>query len=299
LEVEMKVKEWLGLFPVRIGIAVLCGLAVVFLGVWLPKKAPSSEPAVGVIAISGTIQSSTATEVVDMLRYAAEEGKIAGVVLEVESFGGGATPTEEIYLAILHLKEKKPVVVSLTDGLSGGYYIAAAGNYIYAKPSSFVGNVGVRWGLPSSEEVEEDLVLTGPYKATGFSIESAMDALELVKEGFLQAVIVQRGERLKMTKEELSQARVYTGVEAMNNGLVDAIGARPDALAKVAELAGLRTYKVVDINRMMLLKEIEEASRAKGNQGAGDLVDVLRFLKEQKAERDEDPAMPLPHYEYP
>ncbi len=120
-----------------------------------------SKPNVGLIKIPGTIQyQGKAEAIVEMLRYAEENDRIKAVVLEIDSPGGEVSATEEIYLNVLRLKKQKPVVVSINQwAASGGYYIAAASNFIYAKPTSMIGNIGVWVRMPQPQEPFENTVL--------------------------------------------------------------------------------------------------------------------------------------------
>lgn len=279
-----------------IGIAVLLGVGVVLAGLWLGRGRLAPKPAVGVIAITGDIGGFDAQETVKLLRYAEERQDIKGVVLAVDSFGGDVASVEEIYLALLRFREKKPVVASLDYALSGGYYVSLPVNWIYAKPGSFVGSLGVFWFLPFPETVDENLLTSGPFKATGFSVREALDTLEIVKENFLQAVITQRGKRLKASKEELTQAKIYPGTQALSYGLVDAVGSREDALEKVAELAGLPRYQVVDINRVIFLQELEELSRSLSPQEKGSLPEAMKLWQDRQAKK---PWPFLPRYLHP
>lgn len=212
-------------------------------------------PKIGIVKISGfTLDQSTADKVSRLLKYAKDEKSIKAVVLQLDSPGGGATATEEIYLSLLELRKEKPVVVSV-DGsaLSGGYYIAVASDFIYAKPTSLVGSIGVWMRIPGPERLQEDIMPSGPAKSTGGVRKKAASWLQMVAEGFLQAVIIQRGSNLRLTKEELSQAEIYIGTEALRYGLIDKIGSRSEAVEKAASLAGLRNYQEVDINKQLEL----------------------------------------------
>lgn len=130
---------------------------------------------------------------------------------------------------------------------SGGYYIAVASNFIYAQPSSIVGSVGVRVLLPTPEKLDEDFVATGPFKIPHESRRKTLSGLETLKQQFVDAVMSQRGDRLKMSEEELSQAAIYSGTEGLRYGLIDDIGTSTAAIAKAAELAGIRNYGVVEL----------------------------------------------------
>jgi len=208
-------------------------------------------PKIGIVSISGVgLDQATADKVGRLLKYVKDEKNIKAVVIELDCPGGEASATEEIYLSLLELRKERPLVVSI-DGvaLSGGYYIAVASDFIYAKPTSIVGSIGVWMRLPGPERPEEDIIPSGPAKSTGGARKKATTWLQTVTEGFLQAVITQRGNNLRLSKEELSQAEAYIGVEALRYGLIDKIGSRSAAVEKAASLAGLRNYQEVDINK--------------------------------------------------
>lgn len=212
-------------------------------------------PQVGIIKISEiSLDAWDAPKVVEMLQYAEETDAIKAVVLEIDCVGGGAVSAEEVYLNILRLREKKPVVASINRwSLSGGYYVAVASNFIYAKPTSQVGSVGVLASLPPErEKLYEDVLGSGPQKSFT-PRRDVVTWLQMVKESFLRAVFSQRGDRLKISKEELSKAAVYIGMEALRHGLIDDIGSRSDAVKKAADLAGIKRYGRVDINKKLEL----------------------------------------------
>ena len=206
-------------------------------------------PNIATITISGVILDQAYTDdILDMLRYARDEDSVRAVVLRINSPGGGASATEQIYLDVLRLRQQKPVVVSVgTAATSGGYYIAVASNFIYAEPTSQLGNVGAWVNLPSPEELDEDVGTTGPFKATGGSRRKAIGQLEMVRQEFVEAVTSQRGDRLQLSEEELSRAELYVGVEGLKYGLIDDIGTRTAAIEKAASLANIRNYEVVDL----------------------------------------------------
>lgn len=207
-------------------------------------------PKVGIIKIAEiALDPWDATEVVEMLEYAEETDAIKAVVLEIDCTGGSAVSTEEVYLSVLRLREKKPVVAYINLwSLSGGYYITVASNFIYAKPTSQIGSIGVLASLPPErEELSEDVMGSGPHK-TITPRRNVVNWLEMIKESFLRAVVSQRGDRLKISKDELSKAAIYLGMEALRYGLIDEIGSSSDAVEKAAELAGIKRYERVDIN---------------------------------------------------
>ncbi|MEM2990837.1 MAG: S49 family peptidase, partial [Halobacteria archaeon] len=199
----------------NLGSNILVIIAGIFLGV-LIFNLFFEQPSVGVIKIEGSVLENQRTQdIISMLRYAREVNSIKAVVLAIDSPGGEASRCEEVYLEVLQLRREKPVIASIgATGASGAYYIAVAANYIYAKPTSSVGSIGVTAILPQPITLPEDRIITGPYKTTGKDRKQFAATVEAVKEGFLRAVIQQRGDRLKLTKEELSRAELYIGIDA-------------------------------------------------------------------------------------
>lgn len=235
-------RRWFGAIPVLALLGLIAG-GLISVPV-IPK------PNIAIITISGPILEQAYTDdIVDMVRYARSERSIKGVVLQIDSPGGGAGAIEPIYLDVLQLRQQKPVVISIgARGASGGYYIAVASNFIYAGPTSQLGSIGAWSSLPSPEELDENIVTTGPFKATGGSRRKATSELETVKYQFIDAVITQRGDRLNISEEGLARAEIYTGTEALRYGLIDEIGTSTAAIEKAASLAGVRRYSVVKLD---------------------------------------------------
>ena len=207
------------------------------------------KPNVATITISGEIlDQDYADDILDLLRDARNDDSIKAVVLQIDSPGGLVSSIEQIYLDVLHLRQQKPVVASIgMAGISGGYYIAVASNFIYAEPTTLLGNIGAWVTLPATEKLNENVITSGPFKATGGSRRKVTGMLEMVRQEFVDAVISQRGDRLKMSEEELSRAEIYVGIESLRYGLIDDIGTRTAAIEKAASLAGIRNYGVVEL----------------------------------------------------
>jgi len=223
---------------VSIVIGLILGFAVFYFMI--------GKPAVAVIEIKGSIGSNDVDRIVELVEEIKNTKKIKAVVLDINSQGGEASDIEEIYLSMLELKESKPIVSSIDRlAASGAYYIAAVSNHIFAKPSSDVGNIGVIAVFPSRENVKENTIVTGPFKKGGREEKSFASEVEVIKEIFVNQVMLQRGSKLKITKQELTKARLYQGFDAIELGLVDEIGSRSNAIEKAAEIAGLRKYDVV------------------------------------------------------
>jgi protease-4 len=209
-------------------------------------------PQVGVIRFRGLIWSGSVDSMGPLLDRAQEDRRIRAVVLDLDSPGGEVTATEELYYRLLTLREHKPVVVTVGDlAASGGYYMAAAGDHVYAKPASLIGNVGVISFLPPVDEqrfADEDYVSTGPFKFSGGSRGDFVRQIELMKLAFLEAVYAQRGDRLTVTRETLAGGEVFMGLQAVRLGLVDELGSGQEAVSKAAEMARLAHYQVLDVN---------------------------------------------------
>ncbi len=242
-------------------------------------------PHIATIAISGAIMDQAyADSIVDALRSAEDDRSIRAVVLQIDSPGGEASVTEQIYLDVLRLRGQKPVVASIgAMAASGGYYIAVASNFIYAPPSSQLGSVGVWSSLPSPEELNESILTTGLFKATGGSKRNAIAELEMVRQEFVSAVMSQRGSRLKLSEQELSLAGLYPGIEAQRYGLIDDIGTLSDAIQKAATLAGIRNYEVekVDIEPPLSgLLFFSDMEKLKSQTGLSPVYYYLHFESE-------------------
>ena len=210
-------------------------------------------PLVGVIRFRGLIWSGSVDDVGPLLDRVQQDKRIRAVVLDIDSPGGEVTATEELYYRLLTLREHKPLVVTVGNlAASGGYYMAAAGDYVYAKPASLVGNVGVISFLPATDQqrfADEDYISTGPFKFSGGSRGDFVRQGELMKLAFLEAVYAQRGDRLMVDREALAGGEVYMGLQAVRLGLIDELGSGSEAVAKASQMARLAHYQVIDVNQ--------------------------------------------------
>jgi protease-4 len=218
----------------------------------------SGGPVIGLVRFEGEIDFASANRLITLLEAARRDERVRGVVLELLSPGGYATSSESIYYTLLKLRQEKPLIVVI-DGLaaSGGYYVAAAGNRIFAAASAYVGNVGTRGGRPSDPAIAPEELSSGPYKLEGGSRFDQIHQLELVAQAFIENVVSQRTASpvnpLKLTAEELGEARIYLGSEALALGLIDAEGGRADGIQAAANLGGLTDYDVVELPQYLNL----------------------------------------------
>lgn len=248
--------RWYVLGTVLAGLGVLTGFLVFFYA--FPR-----EPEIGLIDVPGSsLTRRAAARFGQMLDFARDKDSIKAVVIKLDSPGGSATASEKLFLKTLELRETKPVVI-VVEGMaaSGAYLWSMGSNFIYVTPSSQVGNVGAIVSVPRPLTPDEDRIFSGPSKQTGATRRTITAGLEMVKEAFVETVLSQRAERLRLTREELEQARIYLGMEAVRLGLADGIGSDSDGIAKAARLAGISNYGLVDINAEVDRINIEKNRR--------------------------------------
>lgn len=234
---------------VRWGVIVwVIVIALSALGGYYLSRTLVPKPKVGIIHYSGSISGADVTRTRAWFGYVRRHPEIRALVLIIDSPGGGATAGQDLYYQVRAMRREMPVVAAIDQlGASAAYRIALGTNYIYVKPASLVGSVGTAFRLPSSESIDEQIYTTGPHKATGSSTELYLEKLNLLQGNFVNAVITERGEKLKIDRQSLATGAIFIGLEALEYGLVDGLGSSAEALEKAAELAGLRDYEVVDV----------------------------------------------------
>jgi len=213
-----------------------------------PRLIP--QPKVGIIRLSYDIMSQTAFEITEQLAVARQDPSVKAVVLLINSPGGSAAYSEELYLDVLNTRLEMPVIATVDLlAASGAYYMAAAADEIYAKPTSAIGSIGVISTLPGDALIEEDLLTTGPYKAFGGTRDGSVRQIERAKFAFLEAIRNGRGDRLapEASDDFLSRAEIFTGVQALELGLIDGLVANEEAIRRAAEMAGVTNYEVVEL----------------------------------------------------
>lgn len=230
----------------------------IVLGTHLAQEAVPA-PQIGVVRLNYDIFSDTAYLFTEQMAYARNDDSIAAVVVIVNSPGGTAVHSEELYLDTLVTRDEKPVLASIElVAASGAYYMAAGANEIYAKPTSAVGSIGVIGFLPGPTFVEKELLTTGPFKAFGGSRDASIRQAERAKFAFLEAVVNGRGDRLEVGPDVLSRAEVYTGIQALDMGMIDGLLSNEEVYARAAELAGIRDYEVVELFPLTFPELFEE-----------------------------------------
>ena len=186
---------------------------------------------------------------------------VKAVVLRVNSPGGSAYASEQIWRSVVNLKAKKPVVVSMGGyAASGGYYISCAANYIYSEPTTITGSIGIFGMFPDVSSlltdklaIKFDLVKTNKFADFG-ATSRPLNADEIallenyIGRGYeLFRKRVADGRKLPVEKvEEIAQGRVWLGNDALGIKLVDGIGSLDDAVKKAAQLAKVDEYYTTD-----------------------------------------------------
>lgn len=191
------------------------------------------------------------------LRDAREDKNVKAIVLRVNSPGGSALTSELIWREIEITKKTKPIVVSMGNyAASGGYYIAANADRIFAEPNTITGSIGVFGMLPNMNQLGKNIGINAEQvktheNASGYSVFEPIDenfkgfvleSIEKTYATFLKRVADGR----KMKTEEvdaIAQGRVWTGVDAQKLGLVDEIGGLDDAIKYAAKLGKTDSYR--------------------------------------------------------
>ena len=219
-------------------IVVVLVLVPFFIGIF----GKESGEKIGVVEIEGAIMDSK-NAMDDIVRFRDDES-IKGVIVRINSPGGGAAASQEIHREVKKLRGKKKVFVSMASVCaSGGYYIATAGEKIYASPSTITGSIGVIMQQTVVEDlmkkigIQENTIKSGELKDAGTPFRKMRedekrylnDVLKDIHEQFIRDVAEGRKMPVDAVRK-LSDGRIFTGIQAKNTGLIDAIGTFYDAV---------------------------------------------------------------------
>lgn len=201
--------------------------------------------------------------IVKAIRKAMDDDDIKAIVLRVNSPGGSALVSDIIWRELELAKEAKPVVVSMGNvAASGGYYIAAGANKIFAEPTTVTGSIGVFGTIPNMAELASDIGINAEQVGTNknsvdYSLFEPMtdefrtvvqEGIEEVYDTFLQRVASGRGITVAEA-DSLAQGRVWSGIDAKRLGLVDELGNLEDAIVAAAEMAEVEEYGLKKLPR--------------------------------------------------
>lgn len=238
---------------------------------------PDANGSIGIIIAEGTILNGSqpvgligGDTMAELIREAREKSSIKGLVIRVVSGGGSVFASEVIRQEILEYKKSgKPLVISMgTMAASGGYWIAADADEIWASPVTLTGSIGIFAAIPTFEKSLSELGVYSDGVGTT-NLAAALDitrplspplkeAIEInLHHGYEQFLdIVAKGRSLKKQEvEEIAGGRVFDGKKAFELGLVDKLGTLDDAIVSAAALAGLDNYTASYIHRPLTIQE--------------------------------------------
>ena len=199
-------------------------------------------------------------EVIQDLRRLQENEDVKAVVLRVNSPGGSAYGSEQIWHALNKLKQEKPVIVSMSDyAASGGYYISCNADTIVAEPTTITGSIGIYGQVPNVKGLTDklgitfDVVKTNPHADFGITTRPMNE-----KEKQLMQTYIEKGYELFITRcsegrhinktnmEQIAQGRVWSGIAAKELGLIDELGGLDKAIEIAATKAKIDNYTLIN-----------------------------------------------------
>ncbi|MFC2186296.1 signal peptide peptidase SppA [Fulvivirgaceae bacterium LMO-SS25] len=248
------------------------------------------------------------------IRKLREDESVKAVVLRINSPGGSALASDAMWREIELLKEKKPVITSMSDyAASGGYYMAMGTDYIMAEPTTITGSIGV-FGLWFNAErllndklgVNTDYVSTGRY-SNFLSLSKPMteEERQIMQKGVERTYATftnKAAEGRDMQIEDLlavASGRVWSGAQAVDNGLVDELGGLDDAVKKAAEMAEVEEYRVlvfppkVDFIQELINSLNQDVSVRIAKAQLGELYPIMENIKAIKQYEGPQARMPF------
>ena len=269
-------------------------------------------------SIYGSEQQIVSTKVIKDLQELADNSQVKAVVLRINSGGGDAYASEQIWRAVKELNKKKPVVVSMGGmAASGAYYMSMGAQYIMAQPTTLTGSIGIFGALPDFSDLmtkklgfKYDEVKTNrnsTYASAGmsrpWSAEEIATMQNYVNRGYsLFRKRVAEGRKMSTEQvEKIAQGRVWLGTDAKDIKLIDGFGGLSDAIDKAAELAHLSSYQAVEYPAMAGWME-QLLDMAGGNKGTyldeqlrlalGDLYQPFIMIRNMKEKEPVQAALP-------
>src|SRR6476661_1787305 len=219
-----------------------------------------------IVGGKGSDENIGGTKFAEAIRKARLDDKVKAVVLRINSPGGSSLASDVIYREVVLTKKVKPIIASMSDvAASGGYYIAMACDTIVAHPNTITGSIGVFGILPNIQPlladklgITVDRVTTGKFSdiptitrpLTDFEKKTLQHQVDLIYADFTTKAA--QGRRMPVERlRRLASGRVWSGLEAKNNGLVDVLGDFDDALQLAARRAGIKgdDYRLQNLPR--------------------------------------------------
>ncbi len=237
-------------------------------GEWGRRKRVTVIPVIGNIAGGksrdeglGFAQIAGAETVVKALEEAADDPKVAAIVMRIDSGGGDALASDLMYRAVLAAKKKKPVVASMGDvAASGGYYAAMGANEIWAAPTTLTGSIGIFFmkpalgGLANKLGIRNETLQRGELSnlLSGFDpwTEAEQRAAQKWVDAFYKDFITEVGASRNLPVEkvdDIARGRVWSGADAKRIGLVDQLGSFGEALRSARRLGGIAEWEDLEL----------------------------------------------------
>lgn len=237
------------------------------------------------------------------LRKLADNDEVKAVVLRINSPGGSAYTSEQIWKQVYELKKKKPVVVSMGSvAASGGYYIASGASKIIAEPNTLTGSIGIfgmfpnTTGLFNKLALTTDIVKTNKYADFGDPSRPMTNDEKALIQGYIErgydTFLTRCAEGRGVSKadiDSIGQGRVWTGEQALKIGLVDELGGIERAVELASELAEIYNYNIMEVStshdflKEFLEKQIEVVKQSMVKDMLGDEYEHYRMLRKAKA----------------
>ncbi|PKR79907.1 signal peptide peptidase SppA [Brumimicrobium salinarum] len=255
------------------------------------NKVHNSKANIAVVVAEGAVvvegEGLASNKITKLLRKARKDEDIKTIVFRINSPGGSALASDEIWREVKLATEQKKVIVSMGDvAASGGYYIAAPANKIFAQPNTITGSIGVFGVIPYTGAMLEnklgltfDRISTNPHavlstnkKMTPKEYNMVQKEVDLIYKEFLNRVADGRSMSVEEVNE-IARGRVWTGEDALNVGLVDTLGGIQDAIAYAAKDAGIekpvvRYYPKIKKEPWEEILEMVNEENENGNKSA-------------------------------
>lgn len=254
------------------------------------------------------------SKVIQDLKELADDDDIKAVVLRVNSGGGSAYASEQIWHQVMNIKAKKPIVVSMGDlAASGGYYISCAADYIYAEPTTLTGSIGIFGMFPNAGKLLNDKlgVHFSTVKTNAMSDFGDITRAFTPEERAMAQAYIDKGYDLftrrcadgrKMQQNEIKaigEGRIWTGAHAQKIGLVDELGSLNDAIEKAKKLAKIddatvMVYPAKTSTLESILGSLTESSitDSKMQEALGEYYNVFSEIKNANKKTGMQASMP-------
>ncbi|NSL51302.1 signal peptide peptidase SppA [Calidifontibacillus erzurumensis] len=329
----MNSKRWMALglatllFFFSLGVNVLSSLAFEEIDEWQVSffndfdeeftetvlEAGSEQGRIVVLEINGVIQDTGEVEsfistpgyrhktFMRMLDRAQKDANVKGIIIRVNSPGGGVLESAEIYDKLIDIKEKqrKPIYVSMGSlAASGGYYISTAADKIFASPETLTGSLGViiqsinYAELAKRYGVKFETIKSGPYKdilspTREMTEEERKILQEMVNHSYEEFVnVIATGRKMPVEKvRKIADGRIYDGRQAKDLGLIDEFGYLEDAIREMKKLKGIGDVSVIEYEPSFSLNSLFKMASYKLFSNDFEIIGLAKLLNQPNAPR--------------